>query len=179
MKLYMVTGFLGAGKTTAMKHLLGHFADKKVALIVNEYGKEGIDGKLLQQEGTLMEEIVNGSIFCACKIDKFESTLENVITKSPEIILVETSGLSDTTAAYHVLTQPKFQLLDYRGCIAIVDAVSFHKVVDMLQVCKKQVRMADLLVVNKVDLVEQTALTQLEERLAELNPQFRATVLIG
>ncbi len=86
MKLYMITGFLGAGKTTTMKYLLNYFTEQKLAVIVNEYGKEGIDGKLFNQAGIEMQEIVNGSIFCACKIDKFESTLEDVIQKQPTVI---------------------------------------------------------------------------------------------
>ncbi|ONI37855.1 hypothetical protein AN639_08790 [Candidatus Epulonipiscium fishelsonii] len=170
MQLYMLTGFLGAGKTTALKHIIDYFADKKLAIIVNEFGKESIDGPLLKQDGVEMEEIINGSIFCACKIDKFEEVLTEITKKDLDVVLVETSGLSDTTSAYYVLTQPKFSALDYRGCITIVDALQFHKVVNTLKVCQSQVRMADLLVINKIDMVGEEQVDALVSTLSELNP---------
>ena len=68
-KLYLITGFLGAGKTTFLNKFTQLFQDKKIVLIVNEFGKNGVDGALLQHIGARLAEIDNGSIFCACRIE--------------------------------------------------------------------------------------------------------------
>jgi G3E family GTPase len=73
--IYLVTGFLGAGKTTLMQNLLKVFENDKVALIVNEFGQEGVDGAVLEKEGMVIEQIVDGSIFCVCRSDKFIDAL--------------------------------------------------------------------------------------------------------
>ncbi len=170
MELYLVTGFLGAGKTTSIKHLLGEFKDKKVALIINEFGKQGIDGQLLRGYDVALKEVNNGSIFCACKMSHFENVLEEIIQQSPEIILVETSGLSDPTLARQIIEQDKFKSIIYKGCAAIVDAVRCHKVLQTVSVSRKQIRIADSIYINKVDCVTETQLEVLKEVIQEYNP---------
>ncbi len=78
-KLYLITGFLGTGKTTFLKKFIWQFDRQKTHIIVNEYGKEGVDGQLLKELGTTLDEINNGSIFCSCRLDKFEEILENAL----------------------------------------------------------------------------------------------------
>ena len=65
-KLFVLTGFLGAGKTSFLQHVLEAFSDKKLAVIQNEFGKIGIDGSILQKQGIPIKEINRGSIFCSC-----------------------------------------------------------------------------------------------------------------
>ena len=68
---------MGSGKTTLMKNLIAMFNNNKVAMIVNEFGQEGVDGSVLEKEGMVIEEIIDGSIFCVCRSDKFiESILK-------------------------------------------------------------------------------------------------------
>ena len=64
-------------------------------MIVNEYGKEGIDGQLLKEVGSVLDEINNGSIFCSCRLDKFEEVLGKALKSQPDVILIEASGLSN------------------------------------------------------------------------------------
>ena len=66
-------------------------------MIVNEFGKVGVDGELLQKMGACLDEITNGSIFCSCRLDQFEQSLMDALKNNPDVILVETSGLSDPT----------------------------------------------------------------------------------
>ena len=92
------------------------FSEKKVHVIVNEFGKEGIDGELLREVGAVLNEINNGSIFCSCRLDKFEEVLGEVLHTKPDIIVVEASGLSDPTNVKKILGQKdKFQNVDYMG----------------------------------------------------------------
>ena len=92
----MITGFLGAGKTTFLRNFIDFFKYEKIRLIINEFGKEGIDGDLLSDLTAVMKEISGDSVFCACRMDQFESALKEC--NDDEIILIEASGLSDPTS---------------------------------------------------------------------------------
>ena len=99
-------------------------------IIVNEFGKEGIDGELLSELGIALDEINNGSIFCSCRLDKFENVLQQVLQEKPDVIIVEASGLSDPTNVKKILNQrEKFPGLEYNGmrlpagCTAISESV--------------------------------------------------------
>lgn len=164
-RLYLVTGFLGAGKTTFLKRLVHCFPGQRTALIVNEYGREGVDGALLSGLGASLTEIDNGSIFCACRLEQFEEVLRSTLTEKPDVILVEASGLSDPTGADRILGQrEKFPGLTYAGAICLVDAARFHSVYASSGVCRRQLAAADLILINKIDLVspEQVALVRAE-----------------
>ncbi|ONI45549.1 hypothetical protein AN641_03915 [Candidatus Epulonipiscioides gigas] len=170
MDLYLITGFLGAGKTTTIKEVLKIFEDKKVALIINEFGKTGVDGKILNDISTEVFEVAGGSIFCTCKINQFENVLGTIIKEKPEVIIVETSGLSDPTSAYKILSQDKFSQVSYKGCICIVDALYLKKVIKTARVSKKQVRISDLIIINKIDLVNDNKIDEVKQLIYEINP---------
>lgn len=104
-RLYLITGFLGAGKTIFLKQFMKQFSSERMHIIVNEFGKEGIDGELLSELGIALDEINNGSIFCSCRLDKFENVLQQVLQEKPDVIIVEASGLSDPTNVKKILNQ--------------------------------------------------------------------------
>ena len=151
-KLYLITGFLGAGKTTFLQKFTGLFPDKKIALIMNEFGAAGVDGTLLQNLKVQLTEINNGSIFCACKLEQFEDAVHRIMEAGPELILVEASGLSDPTAVRGIFRPGAFPDLEYAGGICLVDAVRFHKVYRTARVCRMQLAISDLVLINKTDL---------------------------
>lgn len=178
-KLYLITGFLGAGKTTFLKNFIRHFSDQRLHIIVNEFGKEGIDGQLLKEIGTTLDEINNGSIFCSCRLDKFEEVLSHALTAAPDIIIVEASGLSNPTNIRKILAQPdKFTDIDYMGSICLIDAKQFHKVYDTATVVKKQIAISDIIIINKTDLADEESLNSIECTLTSHRPDipiFRTT----
>lgn len=170
-KLYLITGFLGAGKTTLLKKLITTWQDQKLAVIVNEFGQEGIDGKIISETGVMTEEISNGSIFCSCKLDKFIEVLQDVIKREPETIIVEASGLSDPTNIKKIIDKVNiFESVEYMGSICLVDAHNFHRVIKTAQVCRKQVKASDIAVINKIDLADKDQVIEIENNLRELNP---------
>jgi len=172
---FLVTGFLGAGKTTLLKAIFPLFTGKKTRLIVNEFGKVGLDGALLRESGAELAEIVDGSIFCACRLDQFERALEDAMADSPDAIIVETSGLSDPGAIRSILAEYEFAgVLRYRGAICLADAPRFLKIVETARACKKQLSFADLVLLNKCDLVSEEACATVERRISGL---CRAPVL--
>ncbi len=170
--IYLVTGFLGAGKTTLMKNLMKVFEHDKVALIVNEFGQEGVDAVVLEKEGMVIEQIVDGSIFCVCRSDKFIDAV--LKTKEMEIdsLLVESSGLAnpfgmhEVTGMLHKLSPDTFH---YSGSICVVDAKHFSKLSDLVPVLIEQVQGADLLLINKTDLVTPEEVGRVEKAIRKLN----------
>ena len=97
----VITGFLGAGKTTLIRHLLGHAQGRRLALIVNEFGEVGVDGELLKACGSPdcgeedIVELANGCLCCTVA-DDFLPTLQKLLDRPqpPEHIVIETSGLA-------------------------------------------------------------------------------------
>lgn len=172
-KLYLITGFLGAGKTTFLKNFITHFSNYRLHIIVNEFGKEGIDGQLLREVGTALDEINNGSIFCSCRLDKFEEVLSKALDSRPDMIIIEASGLSNPTNIRKILAQPgKFPTVEYMGSICLIDARQFHKVYDTATVVKKQIAISDIILINKTDLADETTLTSIRETLMAHRPDI-------
>lgn len=170
MDFYLITGFLGAGKTTFLKAFVRLFPVQKIYLIINEFGKTGVDGALLQEMHATLAEINNGSIFCACRLDKFEATLAQAIASEPNIILVEASGLADPTAVCKVLSAPAYSAIHYKGSVCLVDTPRFEKVVQTARVCPKQLAVSSLALLNKTDLASPQQLVETRARVLAVNP---------
>lgn len=172
-KLYLITGFLGAGKTTFLKNFIRLFDGKRMHIIVNEYGKEGIDGQLLKELGTVLDEINNGSIFCSCRLDKFEEVLQKALSAAPDVIIIEASGLSNPTNVRKIMAQEeKFPGLEYMGSICLLDAKRFHKVYQTATVVKKQIGISDIILINKTDLAAPEELEQIRRTVREHRPDI-------
>ena len=169
--LILVTGFLGAGKSTFLKVFLMRFQGKRLHVIVNEFGKAGVDGTLLSELGATINEISNGSIFCACRQDRFEEALCDALAKEPDMILTEASGLSDPTAIRKILD--RYPGIEYMGCIALADAVHVHKVLETARVTAKQFAISDVILLNKTDLVEKDQAEATLRLLAERFPDAK------
>ena len=168
-RLYLITGFLGAGKTTFLKNFVRLFAGQRLLLIVNEFGKEGVDGPLLSELGAFIREISGGSVFCSCRLDQFEKVLQQASELKPDVILVESSGLSDPTGVRKLFARTdRFPDIEYMGCVCLIDAVRFPKLYATARTCVKQLASSDAAVVNKVDLA---APERLEETLSLIRGQ--------
>ena len=140
-RLYLITGFLGAGKTTFLKNFIRLFAGQKIQLIVNEFGKEGADGALLSDLGAFLQEISGGSVFCSCRLDQFEKVLRQSADVHADVILVEASGLSDPTGVRRLFGQTdRFPHITYMGGVCLIDAVRFPKLYATARTCVKQLR---------------------------------------
>ena len=155
-KLYLIAGFLGAGKTTFLKNFLPLFAGQKIAVLVNEFGREGVDGKLLADQEAALSEISGGSVFCTCRLGVFEEELEKILAREPNLIIIEASGLSDPTGIRRILAaNPRYKGIEYCGCICLADCVRFPRVYKTARSCRKQIAAADVLVLNKLDMASE------------------------
>jgi len=101
--VYMITGFLGSGKTTFLNEWLRIFQDHSFALVINEFGSADVDGALFDQTRIDVTKISNGSILCSCRSDRFVETMLNLSKTDVTDVIIETSGLSDMTVLGRIL----------------------------------------------------------------------------
>lgn len=174
--IFLVTGFLGAGKTTFMNQFLSrlHRPGETLAVLMNEFGDVGIDGALISDFDHI-SELNKGSIFCVCVRDDFLAELDRIARKvRPDVLVVEATGIADPLELGSFIDSP--QLAEhYRlaQTIAIVDPVVFPKVVDTVRAVPRQVEAADIVLLNKVDAVDQNAASRVQQLIRQINPEAR------
>jgi cobalamin biosynthesis protein CobW len=170
----ILTGFLGSGKTTMLKHILQHgLNQKKVAVIVNEIGEIGIDGRAIEcMNVEKMIELTSGCICCSVNY-QFALALQSIVeTTSPNLIIIETTGVADP-----VRLADEVQTAGFRtdAIITMVDAENIIKQFGQTSVAKRQVDEADFIVLNKIDLVDERQQQKVEKKLRRRNE--RALIL--
>ena len=172
----VVAGFLGAGKTTFLRNVLATSKPElRTVVLVNDFASVGVDGSLLRERGTDVVELPNGCICCSLKKD-LATQIRGIVSQwSPERILIEPSGVADVAALMGVLSQPTLKPLVRRLHVsAVIDAGAFLRDFGRMRAYfEAQARVADMLVVNKVDLVSPAERGMVEATLRALNPRAR------
>jgi len=172
-KLYLLTGFLGAGKTTTLKGILKGLSESKNAVIMNEFGKTGIDGTLLGEFDIELSEINRGSIFCSCLQVNFVTELARMAETDVDRVFVEGSGLADPSNIGDILEALKAYMkveenpYIYSGAICVVDARTFLAEVEEVEAVSNQIEQAHMVVINKSDLAESLPLVR--DRVGKIN----------
>ena len=182
----LITGFLGSGKTTLIKQVLETPGlPARIGIIQNEFAPANADAQEIRQSSSgnyRLLELNNGSIFCVCLLDSFlESLHEFSQNYHPDLILIETSGLADPIAVGEIFNNPKTETpIDstatnppfyLKGSIAVVDARHFLSLSRFQRQLRNQVRIADQIILNKIDCVDDTS--AIENQIKALNPIAR------
>ncbi len=171
----IVTGFLGSGKTTLLNRLLDHAGGRRLGILLNDFGQIAIDARLLQSRDQDVVELANGCVCCTVRDDVVPALarlLERV--PAPQAIVVETSGLADPAPLARQLLAPPLQaVVRLDAVVTVVDAANFDRALDYAESAYGQITCADLLLLNKVDLVAPPIAGQVERGLQELNPTAR------
>ena len=170
--LVVLTGFLGAGKTTLMQRTLDAFSDEKTGVIINEFGNENIDSVLLKREGLEISELSNGSIFCACIRDKFVDSLIEMSHMDIDYLFIEASGLADPSNMETILTGIAHKTgagYNYHGTICVLDGESFLDLMEVLPAVTSQLEYCSAVIINKVDLITEEHLKEVKEKILEYN----------
>lgn len=171
-KLYLLTGFLGSGKTTFLTNVLNDLDGKKVAVIMNEFGKVGIDGTIIKKDNMELVEINRGSIFCSCLQLNFVSSLVEMADREMEYVFVESSGLADPSNIGEFLEAvevSKGDVYDYSGAICLVDGLNFLDQVEDIETVERQLKFCHLVILSKVDLIDEDKLNKVKEKIREIN----------
>lgn len=171
----IITGFLGAGKTTAIQHLLAHKpSGERWAVLVNEFGEVGIDASLMSAESARDEvfitEVPGGCMCCTAGLPMSIALNQLIRKANPDRLLIEPTGLGHPQEVIATLLQPEYrEVLDLRATLTLVDA---RKLSDERYrehaVFQQQLRVADRIIASKSDLYsgdEPVALTQFLEQL--------------
>ena len=177
----IVTGFLGAGKTTLVNRLLKEPALANTAVIVNEFGEVGIDHLLVEKASDGVIELSDGCLCCSVRgelVDTLCDLIERVQTGriAPlERVVVETTGLADPVPVLQsVMAHPVLmQALRLDGVVCVVDAVNGDATLDAHEEAVRQAAVADRLVVTKAAMAAPEDVARLRARLRQLNPSAR------
>ena len=171
----VLTGYLGAGKTTLLNRILTHEHGLKVAVIVNEFGEVGIDNQLVVEADEEIFEMNNGCICCTVRGDLIR-IIGNLMKRRDRFdhLVIETTGLADPAPVIQTFFVDE-DLRDELRLDAVVTLVDLRHVEqhwDSEEV-QEQLAFADVLVLNKTDLVDETTRTAIERRVRAINPVAR------
>lgn len=163
------TGFLGSGKTTIISHLIDYLLENKVkvAYVKNEIGDINVDSAILKGKNIATRELLSGCICCTLTGPFYHAMNELVDTVHPDRILIEASGVADpATVALMLSTHPKV----YRdGVITVIDVVNFEGYKNLSLTARRQAEFTDLVVFNKIELVDLARKQAVVAHVRELN----------
>src|SRR6266478_1407593 len=182
-----VTGFLGSGKTTLIRALLDKPEGANTAVVVNEYGEIGIDNVLLRSSSDVTVLLGNGCLCCNVRTD-LQETLRGLFADrargavpSFERVVIETSGLADPGPVLQTFATDRALGREFhlQALVSVVDAVNGGGNLERMPEAKKQVALADRIVVTKTDLADTLRTERLVERIASLNNAPVGTAIDG
>jgi len=168
-QLLVISGFLGSGKTSLLQHFLEHQVqrDRFVAVLQNEFGETGLDGKLLDDSYSITE--LNEGTVCCTLSGELRPAINNIINRfQPDMIVLETSGATNPIGLREDFL-PLSEMVRFDSITTVVDASNYHAV-DKYDVAADQIIAADLIVLNKSDRVDEQSLDKITKDIRSRNP---------
>lgn len=172
-QVYLITGFLGAGKTTFLNRIIERFPkDRKMTLLVNEFGEIGVDGTLVEGDDIDMMEISKGSIFCVCvKTDFIKGLYELSTSVEPDVLLIESTGVANPSDLKKDLKLPIFNnRFVFKEQFCVIDAAHFLDAYQVYASLEKQIASSTTFIINKVDLVGPEAIEEIKKVVGQFHP---------
>ena len=172
-QVYLITGFLGSGKTTFLNRIIKRFPkDKKLTLLVNEFGEVGVDGTLVEGDDIDMMEISKGSIFCVCVKTDFIKGLYELNTKiQPDVMLIESTGVANPSDLKKDLMLPifndRFQFVEQ---FCVIDAAHFLDAYGAFASLEKQIASSTVFIINKVDIAPAERIEETKNVVRQFHP---------
>jgi G3E family GTPase len=178
LRVLVVGGFLGSGKTTAILGLGKYLGEKgyKVAIVVNEIGEVGVDGDVISRYGFNTKEITNGCICCSLKMDMRYTVITLHKNFNPDVLLIEPTGIAFPNMIKEEISRLDIPDTTFAPLVTLIDGSRFkHLMKEMKHFSTRQIEDAEILVINKADLIKPLELPIIEASVKQLNP--KATVL--
>ena len=179
MKLLIIAGFLGSGKTTLLLEVARRLtaASQNIAIIENEVGEIGIDGKYLRQEGLQVQELFGGCICCTLSVD-LVSTLQKVDRLfQPVLTIIEPTGLASPGDVVTTVRSYAPMVTDIM-VLVLLDAARYELLYEMLTpLLTAQIQSADIVAINKIDAVDGANIDLISKNVNQLNPQARVVAI--
>ncbi|MBZ3936425.1 GTP-binding protein [Methanimicrococcus blatticola] len=181
MKIIVVGGFLGSGKTTALIRLGTYYSSigKVVGIIVNEIGEIGIDGDVISQYGLETKEITSGCICCSLKTSLRATLLSMIDNFHPDVVIIESTGV-----AYPGVIRDEVMLMnlpmdyDMAPLLTLFDGSRFKQILkEIKNFASQQLAQAEVIAVSKADLVEPSMLPIIESAVQQINPKAEIITL--
>ncbi|SNR99462.1 GTPase, G3E family [Methylobacillus rhizosphaerae] len=177
----LLTGFLGSGKTTLLNHWLLQPEMRDTLVIINEFGEISLDHLLVahQLDSTVVMELSNGCLCCQLRTD-LKQVLKDIQWRFSrngkrqfQRVVIETSGVADPAPILHTLMRDTYLAAAYQldGIVTVVDGMLGETTLDKYPEAVKQVQLADILLLSKLDMTDVSMLQTLKTRLHKLNPQ--------
>ncbi|MCY9432471.1 CobW family GTP-binding protein [Bacillus haynesii] len=173
----ILTGYLGAGKTTLLNRILTEKHNQKIAVIVNEYGEVGIDNQLVVDSEEEILEMNNGCICCTVRGDLIRILRTLVFSMDQgkvafDRVLIETTGLADPAPVAQTFFMDELlsEIFEVDSIVTVVDSKHITRHLDDQDEAQEQIAFADVIILNKTDLVSNNDLKSLEQRLVNINP---------
>jgi G3E family GTPase len=165
----LITGPLGSGKTTLLRHLLD-VVPRKIAVMMNEFGEIAIDSQIIEGKNIRIAELGGGCVCCSL-LGEFEAAVTEVIEAvHPDLIIVETTGVAEPDALVFDI-QENLPQVRLDGVVTVTDADAMVRYPRLGQTGRSQIEAADIILLNKVDLVSSAKLSEVKTRLVQLNAQ--------
>jgi G3E family GTPase len=172
IKVYIITGFLGAGKTTILNSLLSQLTGYRNVVIENEFGKVNIDAGLIAEKIDQLYELTSGCICCSLDNDLME-VLGSILRSEqrPDHVFIETTGIADTGNIIGMFHTPDVKRhYTLVSTICIVDAENVFERLQQLPETAKQISCADVICINKIKQLPVPQLIYLSQQLEQMNP---------
>ena len=172
-QVFLITGFLGSGKTTFLNRIIARFpSDKKLTILMNEFGEIGIDGTLVEGDAIDMMEISRGSIFCVCVKTDFIKGLYELNTKvKPDILIMESTGVANPSDLKRDLKLPIFNdRFQFKEQFCILDAVHFQDAFETYASLEKQIASSTVFIINKIDLATKESIGKIKQIVGQFHP---------
>ena len=174
----LVTGFLGAGKTTFLKNYINQHKEEKSLYIINEFSSLDVDGQILAETEDNVMAISGGSIFCQCLVADFIAVLKNVLdsvlSNHIERVVIEASGMANPTVIVDMLKDTKLDnAFELSLIVSIIDPNSFLKLVHTLPNILTQVEASDVIFINKTDIHSEELVASASAKIKEINSSVK------
>ena len=175
VKITILSGFLGAGKTSLLNHILRQNKDRRIAILVNDFGKINIDNDLIESREEFKLNLTGGCICCTIQKDLLSSVINLMKQEEkPEYLIIECSGAADPSQVLNTLYSPLLKFhLHVDGLFTVIDSSQLMDIEnkEYKALVKQQVEAANLLILNKIDLADAQTLESVRRFVRKISPK--------